>query len=648
MDSKTDSSPVDSNPFDVLRGTLKDLSDAFTATKAEITSSKKPYVLPRDDPRIVALANILESGTDDANAVSSVCHRLIVNSKQLLVTPPPPREPLPRLVDGVLLNPDGTEAETKPRLKPQEPPAPHRRQAWVDDEPTISEALIAPSTPPAVAAPKSSPPQQPVGALDAPLYCGAAPAILSAAASAQWRVVRVLFELGVDLNAREAVTGRAALHYAAAAGQAELCRDLLAAGAKADSVEGDARTPLMLAALHGHAAVVSVLLEHVRATATAAAAAASNSVGDAPGVSRLDGSDADGSSDDEAVARSPFRDVSDDDSDGPSPMDANGRVAARPKRAAAAASSAKPGMVDSAVGPSDSDSDDGAAARESGAGADGDVSDVEGAIGAAISASAARRSALRGRALLSPAEKVTAALRDAVTAVDSTGDTALHLAVAAPSLTCVELLVAAGATVDAKGAAGTRPIVTAAWQGDDPIVAALLSAHASVDTQNASGYTAAMGAVREGYLTVRVWYSVVVSDSLFLSLSLSTLTLHPSLQSGLCIAWLPLGVRPMLYRIRNVPHPRFWCDCWTRAPPPTWSTTKGATRSPTPSPRAQGPPPRPPHCGCAALPSLRPPRRCSRRLPRSPSRRPCAISTPPTTLSGLLPRTLPLPQVPRR
>ncbi|MBX9830389.1 ankyrin repeat domain-containing protein [Candidatus Babeliales bacterium] len=70
---------------------------------------------------------------------------------------------------------------------------------------------------------------------------------------------------------------------------------------------------------------------------------------------------------------------------------------------------------------------------------------------------------------------IPAALRTDVNAVDNSGWTRLHLAASNNNERDVELLIAAGADVDAQNYAGCTPLLFAAMHGYEKIVALLLT-----------------------------------------------------------------------------------------------------------------------------------------------------------------------------
>jgi ankyrin repeat protein len=99
--------------------------------------------------------------------------------------------------------------------------------------------------------------------VDGRLLTDATPLMLAAGHADSVAALK-LIALGADVRAVEK-TGSSALHFAAEAGNLELCRALIAAGAKPDlarsSFGADGARPLHLAAKAGHAAVCSLLLK---------------------------------------------------------------------------------------------------------------------------------------------------------------------------------------------------------------------------------------------------------------------------------------------------------------------------------------------------------------------------------------------------
>jgi ankyrin repeat protein len=82
------------------------------------------------------------------------------------------------------------------------------------------------------------------------------------AAAAQGNIGRMTRFLGtVDVNARFGGNGDTALHRAAARGQVQAVRLLLARGASVNAVDDEGTTPLVAAAYRGHRQVVKLLLE---------------------------------------------------------------------------------------------------------------------------------------------------------------------------------------------------------------------------------------------------------------------------------------------------------------------------------------------------------------------------------------------------
>lgn len=73
--------------------------------------------------------------------------------------------------------------------------------------------------------------------------------------------VAELISTGEDVEAKDGINGRTALHEAAFSGSAETVSALLGAGADVDSLSNSGSTPLHLAAEHGHLEAVKVLVE---------------------------------------------------------------------------------------------------------------------------------------------------------------------------------------------------------------------------------------------------------------------------------------------------------------------------------------------------------------------------------------------------
>ncbi|MBY0353694.1 ankyrin repeat domain-containing protein [Candidatus Babeliales bacterium] len=90
-----------------------------------------------------------------------------------------------------------------------------------------------------------------------------------------------------------------------------------------------------------------------------------------------------------------------------------------------------------------------------------------------------------------------AALRTDINAVDSSGWTRLHLAASNGNEREVELLIAAGAYVDAQNYAGCTPLLFAAMHGYDKIVALLLT---KADLSTYVGWTPLHTAALNGHL----------------------------------------------------------------------------------------------------------------------------------------------------
>jgi uncharacterized protein len=78
------------------------------------------------------------------------------------------------------------------------------------------------------------------------------------------------------------------------------------------------------------------------------------------------------------------------------------------------------------------------------------------------------------------------------------GATALHWAVYRDDLESADLLIAAGAKVDAANRAGFTPLIMAALYGNTPMIERLLKAHADVNQHLANGETTVMLAARNG------------------------------------------------------------------------------------------------------------------------------------------------------
>ncbi len=86
-------------------------------------------------------------------------------------------------------------------------------------------------------------------------------ALADAAMQKNWPLVRTLLTQATDVNAAQG-DGMTALHWAAAHGEADLARTLIARGASVNAVTRISRqTPLFMASLYGHAAVIDALLK---------------------------------------------------------------------------------------------------------------------------------------------------------------------------------------------------------------------------------------------------------------------------------------------------------------------------------------------------------------------------------------------------
>ena len=84
--------------------------------------------------------------------------------------------------------------------------------------------------------------------------------LIAATSAGQIEVVRLLLAAGADpnLQSQELETG---LHLAAIEGDGDLVRLLIGHGAKTEPITGLGDTPLVLATLHGHTAAVAAILE---------------------------------------------------------------------------------------------------------------------------------------------------------------------------------------------------------------------------------------------------------------------------------------------------------------------------------------------------------------------------------------------------
>lgn len=104
--------------------------------------------------------------------------------------------------------------------------------------------------------------------------------------------------------------------------------------------------------------------------------------------------------------------------------------------------------------------------------------------------------------LLDDAERLARALAAAPTTVDAPfgdrdPDTPLHTAARYKRLALLEVLLRAGADVEARGRDGDTPLLAAVGRGDATLVARLLQAGASPAAENAWGWTALMYASRD-------------------------------------------------------------------------------------------------------------------------------------------------------
>jgi ankyrin repeat protein len=89
--------------------------------------------------------------------------------------------------------------------------------------------------------------------------------LVVAAKHGQLGVVRLLVQMGANINAQVPFWGRTALHYAAGAGHEEVVAFLLEKGAQASKRDDNNETPLMLACEKGHMGVVRMLVTHTGA-----------------------------------------------------------------------------------------------------------------------------------------------------------------------------------------------------------------------------------------------------------------------------------------------------------------------------------------------------------------------------------------------
>ena len=87
------------------------------------------------------------------------------------------------------------------------------------------------------------------------------PVLMDAALAGHVEIMRLLLDMGANVNGTSAAMVTA-LMEAAATGLTEGCQLLIARGAKADQVDRDGWTALMCAALNGHVDVLRVLLDH--------------------------------------------------------------------------------------------------------------------------------------------------------------------------------------------------------------------------------------------------------------------------------------------------------------------------------------------------------------------------------------------------
>lgn len=74
-------------------------------------------------------------------------------------------------------------------------------------------------------------------------------------------IVKQLIEAGADVNVVNPKYGDTPLHYAVRAGNVEVVRLLLAAGANVDAQSSQGDTPLQSGVVHGHESITGVLLE---------------------------------------------------------------------------------------------------------------------------------------------------------------------------------------------------------------------------------------------------------------------------------------------------------------------------------------------------------------------------------------------------
>jgi ankyrin repeat protein len=95
-----------------------------------------------------------------------------------------------------------------------------------------------------------------------PLGVAVAGPLHDAATEGSVEDVRRLIEAGVDLGALSTTEAATALHYAAYYGHVEVAELLIDAGAEVDARGGPQRTPLHIAAMAGSVAVATLLIEH--------------------------------------------------------------------------------------------------------------------------------------------------------------------------------------------------------------------------------------------------------------------------------------------------------------------------------------------------------------------------------------------------
>lgn len=88
---------------------------------------------------------------------------------------------------------------------------------------------------------------------------------------------------------------------------------------------------------------------------------------------------------------------------------------------------------------------------------------------------------------------------------DSDGDTPLHVMVLRKDRYAVDVLIAAGANVNAVGDMGETPLHVAVAHGDEAIIRALLRAGARTDIRSEFGQTAAERAKEQGGAIARLF-----------------------------------------------------------------------------------------------------------------------------------------------